>query len=227
MNKFLAIIPARAGSKRLPRKNLLDLHGKPLVVWTIEAAQNSHYIDSVYVSSDDEAIIAIANRLQAKTITRPAELARDTSTTFDAINHTIGLIAEQYEYIVLLQPTSPLRTAQHIDEGVLLLNEKSADAIVSVSVAEHSPLWSNTLPPDKSMNGFLPKKALQRGQDLPVYYRLNGAIYICRTDRLLAERSFFLPDNIYAYVMEKKDSVDIDDEVDFEFAQALLSKRIE
>lgn len=144
---FLAIIPARGGSKRLPRKNVLDLCGKPLITWSIEAGLNSKYIDKVVVSSDDDEILEISRKFGAETIKRPDELASDTATTFDAIKHTIDNL-EKYDYIVLLQPTSPLRDQKHIDEAIELLVEKNADAVVSVCEMDHSPLWSNTLPQD-------------------------------------------------------------------------------
>ena len=179
MNKtFLAIIPARGGSKRLPRKNILDLCGKPLISWSIEAALKSKYISKVVVSSDDEEILNISSNFGADIIKRPYELANDTATTFDAIKHTINNL-EKYDYIVLLQPTSPLRNEKHIDEAIELLEEKQADAIVSVCEMDHSPLWSNTLPEDGNMRGFLREEILnKRSQDLEKYYRLNGTIYM-------------------------------------------------
>ena len=223
MNKtFLVIIPARGGSKRLPRKNLLDLCGKPLIAWSIEAALKSKYISKVIVSSDDEEILNIAKEYKADFIKRPDELASDTATTFDALKHTLENV-EKYDYVVLLQPTSPLRTEKHIDEAIELLKEKNADAIISVCEMEHSPLWSNTLDEDLNMSNFLRDEVLnKRSQDLPKYYRLNGAIYICKTDKLLQNESFFLKEKIYAYKMNKKDSVDIDEEIDFIIAEKLM-----
>ena len=223
MNKtFLAIIPARGGSKRLPRKNILDLCGKPLISWSIEAALKSKYISKVVVSSDDEEILNISSNFGADIIKRPYELANDTATTFDAIKHTIDNL-EEYEYVVLLQPTSPLRNEKHIDEAIELLEEKQADAIVSVCEMDHSPLWSNTLPKDGNMNNFLRDEVLnKRSQDLEKYYRVNGAIYICKTDKLLENKSFFLKDNIFAYIMDRKSSIDIDEEIDFLFAQRVI-----
>ena len=223
MNKtFLAIIPARGGSKRLPRKNILDLCGKPLISWSIEAALKSKYISKVVVSSDDEEILNISSNFGADIIKRPYELANDTATTFDAIKHTINNL-EKYDYIVLLQPTSPLRNEKHIDEAIELLEEKQADAIVSVCEMDHSPLWSNTLPKDGNMNNFLRDEVLnKRSQDLEKYYRVNGAIYICKTDKLLENKSFFLKDNIFAYIMDRKSSIDIDEEIDFLFAQRVI-----
>ena len=223
MNKtFLAIIPARGGSKRLPRKNILDLCGKPLISWSIEAALKSKYISKVVVSSDDEEILNISSNFGADIIKRPYELANDTATTFDAIKHTIDNL-EKYDYIILLQPTSPLRNENQIDEAIELLEEKQADAIVSVCEMDHSPLWSNTLPKDGNMNNFLRDEVLnKRSQDLEKYYRLNGAVYICKTDKLLENKSFFLKDNIFAYIMDRKSSIDIDEEIDFLFVQRVI-----
>jgi len=221
---FLAIIPARGGSKRLPRKNVLDLNGKPLIAHSIEAGLNSKYIDKVVVSSDDEEILNISKEFGADTIKRPDELASDTATTFDAIKHTIEN-SEKYDYIVLLQATSPLRNENHIDKAIELLESKNADAVVSVCEMDHSPLWSNTLDDSLSMQGFLRDEVLnKRSQDLDKYYRLNGAIYICETEKLLDEKSFFLKDNIFAYKMDRKSSIDIDTELDFKFTEVIHGK---
>ena len=223
---FLAIIPARGGSKRLPRKNVLDLAGKPLIAWSIEAGLKSKYIDKVIVSSDDDEILKIAKQFGSNSIKRPNNLASDTATSFDAIKHTIDNV-EKYDYIILLQPTSPLRNSEHIDAAIESLNEKNATAIVSVVEMEHSPLWSNTLPDDNSMSGFLSEDVKnKRSQDLEIYYRLNGAIYICATERLLREESFFIKDSIFAYKMQKENSVDIDEAIDFEYAELLMQKKL-
>ena len=221
--KYLAIIPARGGSKRLPNKNILDLNGKPLIAWSIEAAKKNKYINNIVVTSDSEKILDIANKYNIKTIKRPDFLATDTATTFDTIKHTIDSLQEKYEYIVLLQPTSPLRNEKHIDEAIELLEKKNADAVISVCETEHSPLWSNTLPEDLNMSNFLRDEIKnKRSQDLPKFYRLNGAIYICKTDKLLEEKTFLLKNNIYAYIMDRKSSIDIDDEIDFKLAEILI-----
>ena len=224
MNKtFLAIIPARGGSKRLPRKNVLDLSGKPLIAYSIEAGLKSKYISKVVVSSDDKEILQVSQNFGADIIKRPDELASDTATTFDAIEHTIKSL-EKYDYIVLLQPTSPLRNEKHIDEAIELLELKKADAIISVCETDHSPLWCNILNEDLSMTNFLSKELLnKRSQDLPLFYRLNGAIYICETQKLLRNKSFFIKENIFAYIMDKKTSVDIDDDIDFLVAKELIN----
>lgn len=224
MNKtFLAIIPARGGSKRLPRKNILDLCSKPLISYSIEAGLKSKYISKVVVTSDDNEILTISKEYGAVTINRPEYLANDTATTFDALEHTINSL-EKYDYIVLLQPTSPLRNEKHIDEAIALLNEKDANAVISVCETEHSPLWCNTLDEELNMSNFLSKEILnKRSQDLPKYYRINGAIYICKTEELLKNKGFFLKDKVFAYIMDKKDSVDIDEEIDFKLAQFCLT----
>lgn len=224
-NKYLAIIPARGGSKRLPRKNILKLSGKPLIAWSIEAGLKSKYINKLIVSSDDCKILEISNDFGANIIKRPFELASDTATSFDAIKHTIEN-TEKYEYVVLLQPTSPLRNEKHIDEAIELLEEKKADAVISVCEMDHNPLWSNTIPENKNMNNFLREEILNmRSQDLEKYYRLNGAIYICKIEKLLENKSFFLKNNIFAYKMNRNDSVDIDEEIDFKLAEFLIGDK--
>jgi len=220
---FLAIIPARGGSKRLPRKNVLDLAGKPLIAWTIEAAINSSYIDKVVVTSDDSEILQLASNCGADVIERPAELGSDTATTFDAIKHAIENTSGYFDYVVALQPTSPLRNSKNVDEAIELLFEKQANAIISICEAEHSPLWSNTLPENGSLENFILDKIKNtRSQDLPKYYRLNGAIYICEIVSFLKEQSFFVSENIYSYVMGQESSIDIDSAIDFHHAAFLL-----
>lgn len=222
---FLAIIPARGGSKRLPRKNILELEGKPLIVWSIEAGLKSRYIDKVVVSSDDIKILTLANNVGATTLERPAFLATDTSSTFDVVEHCISQYKD-YDYIVLLQPTSPLRTAEQLDEAIELLVEKEADAIISVSEVEHSPLWSNKIPLDGSMKDFIKDELKNvRSQDLESYFRLNGAIYIAKKDRLLREKTFFLKSNIFAYKMSRESSIDIDEKIDFSLASIYMKER--
>ena len=222
---FLAIIPARGGSKRLPRKNILNLCGKPLISWSIEAGLKSKYIDKVVVSSDDTEILNISNELKVQVIKRPDELASDTSTSFDAVKHAIDNL-ESYEYILLLQPTSPLRNENHIDKAIEILEEKNADAVVSVCEMNHNLLLSNTLDDSLSMEGFISDNLLSnRSKDLKKRYRLNGAIYLCKTDKLLKEKSFFLKKNIFAYVMNSNNSIDIDRKEDFELASLYLSQK--
>jgi CMP-N-acetylneuraminic acid synthetase len=227
--RILAIIPARAGSKRLPGKNIKELAGKPLIQWTMEAAKNSALLAEVIVSTDDERIVELAKSIDVSVpFVRPQHLAQDKSSSIDVIKHSIDILEKQgkvFDFIMLLQPTSPLRTSCHIDEAINLLNEKCADAVISVCPTEHSPLWSNTLNDSGKMDSFIsPEIKNARSQDLPVHYRLNGALYITRITRLLAENTLFINDNIFAFKMTKESSVDIDERIDFTLAEAIMNK---
>lgn len=225
-SNFLAIIPARSGSERLPHKNKLNLCGKPLISWTIEAAKRSKYIDKIAVTSDDSEILKIAKKSSVEIIVRPYELASNSATSVDVIKHSLESL-DTYEYVILLQPTSPLRNYQHIDESIKFLKQKNADAIISVCKTDHNPLWSNRLDSNLNMSNFIEnEQSSKRSQDLEKFYRLNGAIYICKTENFLKENTFFIKKNIFAFIMDKKSSIDIDDEFDFEIAKAYMSKRV-
>jgi len=218
--KLLAIIPARGGSKRLPRKNILNLAGKPLIAWTIESALNSKYIDRVIVSTDDNEIATISKKYGADIpFMRPNDIATDESTSIDVVLHSVNYfekVGNHYDYIILLQPTSPLRTVQNIDNSIELLQAKRVDAVISVCEAEHSPLWCNKIPKDGDMSNFIDESIInKRNQDIDKYYRLNGSIYLCSTERLQKEKTFFLKDNCVAYKMKPEQSVDIDSKSDF------------
>jgi len=225
---FLGIIPARGGSKRLKKKNILNLKGKPLIVWSIEAAQNSKYIDKLVVTSDNKEILNIAKKCNTDVIARPSILSGDAASSFDTIRHTLNTLArvsENYDYLILLQPTSPLRNEKHIDNAIEFLEKKNADAIISVCETDHNPLWSNTLDDSLSMKDFLNNDVKnKRSQDFEKYYRLNGAIYICKVSKFLEQNGFFLKDKIYAFKMDRKSSIDIDDKIDFMIAETLIEK---
>ena len=221
--KILALIPARGGSKRLPRKNILPMGGKPLIVWTIEASLSSSYIDRTIVSTDNKEIKDISLSSGAEVVDRPLELSGDEVPTVPVVKHTLSTIQENYDYLILLQPTTPLRTKQHIDEAFHTLIRTNADAVISVCESEHSPLWANILPSDGNLKNFRRADIKSvRSQDLPKYHRTNGAIYICEVSRLLEECTFYIKDNIFSYIMDKIYSVDIDDQFDFLIAEALM-----
>jgi N-acylneuraminate cytidylyltransferase/CMP-N,N'-diacetyllegionaminic acid synthase len=223
---FLAIIPARGGSKRLPNKNILPLAGKPMLLWTVESAMQSKYLDEIILSTDSDDIIKVVENYKIKTIKRPLELASDTAKTIDVVKHVIENIDKKYDFIVLLQPTSPLRTSKHIDEAIEQLIKLNADAVISVTEVDHSPLWCNILPESLSMENFISEDIKhKRSQELPKFYRLNGAIYICKTKKLIEENTFFLKKNVYAYIMDKKSSIDIDEELDFKLAEIILKEK--
>ena len=225
--RILAVIPARSGSKRLPNKNILDLNGKPLIAWSIKAGLNSKYVDEVIVSTDDKKIAQIAKKHGAKVpFIRPKELATDTATSFDVVKHALNCCGDGFDIVVLLQPTSPLRTNKDIDDALELLINKKAHAVISVCETEHSPLFCNTLDDGLSMNGFLNDKLKnKRTQDLPKYYRINGAIYAVYIEDLLKDKTFFLSDKIYAYIMPQQRSVDIDIKLDLLVAEAILNDK--
>ncbi len=223
--KNLAIIPARAGSKRLPDKNILQLSGKPLIAWTIEAAIKANIFDKIIVSTDSERIKNISEQYGAEVpFIRPEALANDTARTIDVIFHAIKFYEQQnikFDYITLLQPTSPLRTSEHIKAAFELIDEETK-AVVSVCETEHNPLWSNTLPENLNMKNFIkPEIKNLRSQDLPVYYRLNGAIYIAQTLYLI-ENQGFIGKSTKAFIMPQKYSIDIDTKLDFAFCEFFI-----
>lgn len=225
----LAIIPARGGSKGLPGKNIKGLCGKPLIAWSIEAAKACSNIDRVVVSTDDEGIAKVAKKYGSEVpFLRPAELANDTASTIDVIFHAINWLKEHEayrpEYILLLQPTSPLRSRKDIDGAIRMLKEKNAKAVVSVCETDHHPWWSNTLPENGNMKDFLRPDILnKRRQDLPVFYRLNGAMYLAQTNYLHECNGFLGPDT-FAYRMPQNRSIDIDSYIDFKLATLLLEE---
>ncbi len=228
--RVLALIPARGGSKRVAVKNLRKLGDKPLIQWTIDAILASRVADRIVVSTDSNAIAQVALEAGAEVpFMRPDSLASDTATTVDVVTHALGFAeaeGQRYDYLLLLQPTSPLRTSEHIQAAFSLLLKRKADAVISVCPAEHSPLWCKALPDDLAMDHFLPsKQTTQRSQDLEQHYRLNGSIYIVSCDRFRAEKSFFLSSNSYGYAMPQESSVDIDTELDFKWAEFLLNER--
>ncbi|RSM21312.1 cytidylyltransferase domain-containing protein [Aeromonas salmonicida] len=221
----IAIIPARGGSKRLPNKNIMLLANKPLIVWTIEAALDSHCFDHVYVSTDSEDIARVAKGIGAEVpFLRPNNLATDEATTNDVVEHLVKWIEENItsvSQVTILQPTSPLRGAHHIQEAMALYKNKNANAIVSVCELEYPYQYCNTLDSSLSLDGFINPKNHKRTQDLPRYYRLNGAIYVF--DRsLVGKQSNLYGFNSFAYLMNTRDSVDIDNEFDFNYASFLI-----
>ncbi|MCL1139591.1 cytidylyltransferase domain-containing protein [Shewanella pneumatophori] len=224
-NKVLAIIPARGGSKRLPNKNLMMLVDKPLISWTIEAALLSQYIDRVIVSTDSYDIKQISESYGADVpFIRPPELAADDSSSSEVILHVLQKLDVQYDVVVMLQPTSPMRSFMHIDESLETMLNNQADGIVSVTPCEHSPLWAGTLSSDGSLTDFLDVNANRRSQELPNFYRLNGAIFCYKVENLILNNGINYKNNIFPYFMDRYSSVDIDTKDDFDYAEYLLLK---
>ena len=226
-SKILAIIPARAGSKGIKNKNIIDLCGKPLLAYSIEAAKKSKYIDEVLVSTDGEQIAKIAKDYGAYVpFLRPKELASDTAKTIDGILHAVNYLQnnnEIYDVLVLLQPTQPLRTAKEVDAAIELFFDKNEQALASISEVEDHPLLVRTVLEDGTMKNLLDENSTCRRQDMPKFYRINGAIYINSIKELNEKTSF--NDNPIPYIMDKKHAVDIDEEKDLLIANAYITAK--
>lgn len=221
----IAIITARSGSKGLPDKNIKELCGKPLIAYSIGCALESGQFDKVFVSTDSEKYAEIAARFGSDaSFLRSAETSGDMAGSWDVVREVIDRFEKRGEFfdrIMLLQPTSPLRTAADIRNSFALMEEKDANSVVSVCEMEHSPLWSNTLGEDLCMDDFRRENYCDiRRQDLPTYYRLNGAIFLVKREEL--EQRQMLRHKSYAYVMPMERSIDIDTEIDFKIAECYM-----
>jgi len=213
--RVLAVVPARGGSKGVPHKNLRRVNGRPLIAFTIEEAARSAYIDRLVLSSEDPELIAAAAALGCEApFVRPAEYATDTAKTVDVILHAVQALPG-FELVVGLQPTSPLRTREDIDGCLEWMMEHRADCCVSVSESEESPYWMFRLNESSKLVRILDVETINRRQDLPVCYSLNGAIYAAEIDWLNQTRSFVTSETL-AYVMPSERSLDIDTERDLE-----------
>jgi len=219
----LAVVAARGGSKGVPRKNVLPLGGKPLIAWTVEAALASKTLDRVIVSSDDREIIdaAVAAGAEAPFV-RPSKLARDDTPGTAPVLHALDAVGEPYEFVVLLQPTSPFRAAEDIDAAVELCARSGAPSVVSVAPVRTSPYWTVVIGDDGTMSPVIPGGTLiGRRQELPPTYELNGAVYVARTDWLRQSESF-IGEGTLAHVMPQERSREIDTPLDFIVARAVL-----
>lgn len=222
--KVLGLIPARGGSKEIPRKNIKLFAGKELIGWTIEAALNSSVISDVVVSSDDKEIVEVSKKFGAAApFIRPKELATDEASSVDVLLHAIDILEQEYDYVALLQPTSPLRTFDDIDKAFKLMIASNSKSCVSVSASLSNPYLMYYLQGDNRLSGVVKNDdSLHRRQDLPTCYELNGAIYIASIQWFKKVKSFLSKDTV-AYIMNKDKSYDIDTENDFmEAEQSIL-----
>ncbi len=212
----LAIIPARGGSKGVPRKNIREAGGKPLIAWTIEEAKKSKYIDRLILSSDDAEIIQVAQSWGCEApFVRPAELAQDDTPGIDPVLHAMEILPE-YEIVVLLQTTSPLRSVADIDACIEQCMTNQANACVSLTQAEQSPYWMYTVGTGGEMQPLIPtSQVFARRQDLPQAYILNGAVYVARRDWLRQSKTFLTGETL-GFVMPPERSLDIDTELDLQ-----------
>ncbi|QCX32365.1 acylneuraminate cytidylyltransferase family protein [Caloramator sp. E03] len=224
----VAIIPARGGSKGIPRKNIKNLNGKPLIAYTIEEALKSKYVDRVIVSTEDLEIAEISKSFGAEVpFFRPKELAQDDTPGIEPIIHAINYLLNDenynFDYVMCLQCTSPLRNSKQIDEAILEMYNKDADSAVSVCESEVNPYWMKVIKNGKMVDYLNDNKFYARRQDLPIVYRLNGAIYIAKVGIILKNKNWYT-DNTVPIIMDKISSVDIDDEIDFKFAEFILKQ---
>jgi CMP-N,N'-diacetyllegionaminic acid synthase len=223
--KFLAIIPARGGSKGIPRKNITIINGKPLIQYTIDEAKNSKYLDRIIVSTDDKEIAEIAKRCGAEVpFLRPKELASDHAKTIDALIHAVTELEKRgikYDFVVLLQPTQPLRKSWHIDEAIQEIVETNEESLVSVSKVKEHPILMRTIGEDGKVKKLLEISSTVRRQDFPTFYKVNGAIYINKINENFTKNTS-LNDNKLAYLMDKKYDLDIDEPIDLEFFKLIL-----
>jgi len=231
MNNIVGIIPARGGSKGIPRKNIRKLAGKPLLAYTADAALGSKLLSRIILSTEDEEIKQLGLKLRLDVpFVRPADLAEDKTPGLSVIQHAVRTLEVEENYccdiIVVLQPTSPLRTSQHIDEALNIFLSDNADSLVSVTEVDHNlnPYSVMRLKEDGTIEPFLEYDENKNLRQLkPVFYARNGAaIYICTYDCLMGKNSLF-GDRILPYFMKKEESFDLDDQIDWKIVESLLN----
>jgi CMP-N-acetylneuraminic acid synthetase len=236
--KVLGVITARGGSKGLPGKNLKPLAGKPLLAYTVEAAQDSGAFDRLILSTDSDDIAAASRALGCDVpFQRPAELARDETPHLPVLRHAIQWLDERQQYrpdaVMILQPTSPLRQPLHIRESIALLDRSGADSVVSVSEvpAHYNPMRTLRVD-DRGMaslfvSGQPVRRRINRRQDMPAAWTMNGAIYLFRTPVLLAAEPSLYGERTAAYVMSPGDGISIDSLDDWADAERMLELRLD
>ena len=227
--KILGIIPARGGSKGIKDKNLIPLAGKPLIAWTIKCARDAGIFHRIIVSTDSKKISDVAQSYGAEVpFLRPAELATHKAGAIEVLIHSLKWLEEHgnetYDVVYYLQPTSPLRQPVDVKNSLETMIRKKAEAVVSVCEAEHHPLWAGPLPPDGNMAAFFSSDLHKKNrQELPPYYRLNGAIYCSKVESFLARKDWY-GDKTYACIMTQERSADIDNLFDIALTEFLISK---
>jgi N-acylneuraminate cytidylyltransferase len=224
--RILCTINARGGSKGIPGKNIRDLGGLPLIAWSIREARRSAFLDRVIVSSDDEGILAVARAHGAETpFVRPAELARDDTPGVDPVLHAVqALKPEAYDYVVLLQPTSPLRTVEDVDGAIALCLDNAWPCVISVTEPEKSPYYMFHMDEDARMTPVIAQESFHtRRQTLPRVFAPNGAVYVADCAWLAATRSYLTPET-RGYLMPRERSLDIDEPLDFELCGLMLKR---
>lgn len=224
--RILATINARGGSKGIPRKNVRSLAGRPLIAWSILEGLKSAHIDTLIVSSDDAEILEAARAWGAKTpFVRPAELARDDTPGVDPVLHAVSaMLPERYDYVVLLQPTSPLRTVEDIDACIVRCLDNDWPVLLTVEEPSASPYFMFHMAPDGLLSPVLQQDRFHtRRQDLPPVVKPNGAVYVARCDWLASTRSYLTAET-RGLSMPRERSWDVDEPLDFEICELLLRR---
>lgn len=223
----IAIIPARSGSKGLPNKNIKELLGHPLIYYTVKAAIDSKLFDTVMVSTDSNEYADIAIKCGAEVpFLRSIEMSSDIASSWDTVREVLSNYIKQgktYDYVALLQPTSPLRDANDIKNTWKKMLDSDANNAVSVTEVEHPVQWCFKLPENGSMDEMAtsPYNYIRR-QELDTYYRENGAIYIVDARKIINKEYNFYADKCVGYIMLQNKSIDIDSEIDFAVAEAYM-----
>ena len=224
---IIALIPARGGSKRVPRKNIRLLDGKPLIYYTVSEALKSKYFSKVYVSTEDKEIARISGEYGAETIDRPKNLARDETPGVSVAQHAVDYIEEKgmkIDAICILQPTSPFRKSEHIDKAIELFISKDYDSVIGVKKVREHPYWSFIEKNDFLVPFIKEGFRVERSQDLPDIYFVNGAIYVVKKDVVKKEKSVF-GKKIGALIMDEISSFDIDTAFEFWLADLIMQKK--
>lgn len=221
----LGLIPAKGGSTRLRRKNVLPLGGKPLLAWAGDAARDSGVLDRVVVSTEDEEIAAVARSLGLDTpFLRPEHLARDPAGVVDVALHALQVLREQgqeYRTLVIMLPTCPFRSAEDIRSAVALFRERQASFLMSVSRYEHTPFAAMSLDQADELHPYFPEYIGRKSQQMPAAFRANGAIHVLDVTAFERARSYYA-EPLVGYEMPWERSIDIDTEHDLRFAQSML-----
>lgn len=224
---ILTVIPARGGSKGVPRKNVRPVGGKPLIAWSIEAAAKSKMVDFFCVSTDDDEIADTAREYGAEVLYRPSDIAGDRTPMVEVVQHALQICEERrgctYDYLLLLQPTAPLRTAEDIDEALKNLLEAGADSVISMYQVEDAHPARMYLVEDGYLVPFYQEPPGSLRQDLPKVFHRNGAIYACKT-ALIKKEGKLWGGKMVPYIMPKERSANIDDLQDLVIADFLLSR---
>lgn len=222
---IIAIIPARGGSKGIPQKNIRLLNGKPLIYYTIIEALKSKHLGRIIVSTEDEEVAQISKEYGAEVIARPAELAQDDTPSLPVYQHVIKYLEEiegfSPDIVVVLQPTSPLRTTEDIYEAIQKFLSTGCDSVVSICEVEHPPNWMYTLKRDRLIPLIGGRQKITRRQDAPAIYRLNGAVYVTRKDIIMKENRV-MGNDTRAYIMTPERSIDVDTELDLKLAELVI-----